>query len=102
MGNRMFDTPSGNVCLRLVIARDPMGIKPFYYAERKDNWFVFASEVRALLQSGVLDSRIDQRSLAGYLAYGAVQEPLTVYEGIFSLPRGCWQERGDCGRVVAE
>jgi asparagine synthase (glutamine-hydrolysing) len=65
---------------RLVIARDPMGIKPFYYAERKDKWFVFASEVRALLQSGLLDSRIDRRSLAGYLAYGAVQEPLTVYE----------------------
>jgi len=86
---------------RLVIARDPMGIKPFYYAEKKDNWFVFASEVRALLQSGVLDSRIDRRSLAGYLAYGAVQEPLTVYEGIFSLPRGCWQERDDRGSVVA-
>jgi asparagine synthase (glutamine-hydrolysing) len=87
---------------RLVIARDPMGIKPFYYAEKKDSWFVFASEVRALLQSGLLDSRIDRRSLAGYLAYGAVQEPLTVYEGIFSLPRGCWQERDDRGRVVAE
>jgi asparagine synthase (glutamine-hydrolysing) len=86
---------------RLVIARDPMGIKPFYYAEKKDIWFVFASEVRALLQSGVLDSRIDRRSLAGYLAYGAVQEPLTVYEGIFSLPRGCWQERDDRGSVVA-
>jgi asparagine synthase (glutamine-hydrolysing) len=87
---------------RLVIARDPMGIKPFYYAERKDKWFVFASEVRALLQSGLLDSRIDRRSLAGYLAYGAVQEPLTVYEGIYSLPRGCWQERDDHGRLVAE
>jgi asparagine synthase (glutamine-hydrolysing) len=86
---------------RLVIARDPMGIKPFYYAEEKDNWFVFASEVRALLQSRLLDSRIDRRSLAGYLAYGAVQEPLTVYEGIFSLPRGCWQERDDRGNVVA-
>jgi asparagine synthase (glutamine-hydrolysing) len=87
---------------RLVIARDPMGIKPFYYAETKDKWFVFASEVRALLQSGVLGSRVDRRSLAGYLAYGAVQEPLTVYEGIFSLPRGCWQERDDRGSVVAE
>jgi asparagine synthase (glutamine-hydrolysing) len=86
---------------RLVIARDPMGIKPFYYAEEKDNWFAFASEVRALLQSRLLHSHIDRRSLAGYLAYGAVQEPLTVYEGIFSLPRGCWQERDDRGNVVA-
>jgi asparagine synthase (glutamine-hydrolysing) len=78
-----------------------MGIKPLYYAARKDNWFVCASEVRALLQSRLLDSRIDRRSLAGYLAYGAVQEPLTIYEGIFSLPRGCWQERDDRGNVVA-
>jgi len=86
---------------RLVIARDPMGIKPLYYAAKKDSWFVFASEVRALLQSGLPDSRIDPRSLAGYLAYGAVQEPLTIYDGIFSLPRGWWQERDDLGNVVA-
>jgi asparagine synthase (glutamine-hydrolysing) len=86
---------------RLVIARDPMGIKPLYYAAKKDSWFVFASEVRALLQSGLPDSRIAPRSLAGYLAYGAVQEPLTIYDGIFSLPRGCWQERDDRGNVVA-
>jgi len=86
---------------RLVIARDPMGIKPFYYAEKKDNWFVFASEVRALLQSKLLDPRIGRRSLAGYLAYGAVQEPLSIYEGIFSLPRGSWQERDANGNVVA-
>jgi asparagine synthase (glutamine-hydrolysing) len=86
---------------RLVIARDPMGIKPLYYATRRDSWFVFASEVRALLQSGLPDSRIDRRALAGYLAYGAVQEPLTIYEGIFSLPRGCWQERDDRGNLTA-
>jgi asparagine synthase (glutamine-hydrolysing) len=87
---------------RLVIARDPMGIKPLYYAARKDGWFVFASEVRALLRSSLLDPRIDRRALAGYLAYGAVQEPLTIYEGIFSLPRGCWQERDGHGNVVTE
>ena len=86
---------------RLVIARDPMGIKPLYYAEKKDSWFVCASEVHALLQSELLDSRVDRRSLAGYLAYGAVQEPLTICEGIFSLPRGCWQERDEHGNVVA-
>jgi asparagine synthase (glutamine-hydrolysing) len=86
---------------RLVVARDPMGIKPLYYAAKKDSWFVFASEVRALLQSRLLDSRIDHRSLAGYLAYGGVQEPLTIYEGISSMPRGCWRELDDHGNVVA-
>jgi asparagine synthase (glutamine-hydrolysing) len=86
---------------RLVIARDPMGIKPLYYAAKRDSWFVFASEVRALLQSGLLDSRIDRRSLAGYLAYGAVQEPLTIYQDVFALPPGCWQERDEHGNIVA-
>ena len=86
---------------RLVIARDAMGIKPLYYAERKDEWFVWASEVRALLQSKLLDSCINRRALAGYLAYGAVQEPLTIFDGIFSLPRGCWQERDEVGNVMA-
>ena len=87
---------------RLVVARDPMGIKPLYYAAKKESWFVFASEVRALLQSRLLDSRIDRGALAGYLAYGAVQEPLTIYEGVYSLPRGCWQELDDHGNLVAE
>ena len=45
---------------RLIITRDPMGIKPLYYAVKKDSWFVFASEVRALLQSGLPDARIDR------------------------------------------
>lgn len=86
---------------RLIIARDRMGIKPLYYAEKKGEWFICASEVRALLQSQLLDSRIDRRALAGYLAYGGVQEPLSIYEGIFSLPRGSWQERDERGNVVA-
>jgi asparagine synthase (glutamine-hydrolysing) len=87
---------------RLLIARDPMGIKPLYYAEKRGAWFICASEVRALLQSTLMDFRIDRRSLAGYLAYGAVQEPLSIYQGIFALARGCWQERDEHGNVVAE
>lgn len=86
---------------RLIIARDPMGIKPLYYAEKKGKWFICASEVRALLQSRLLDSRVDRRALAGYLAYGGIQEPLSIYEGIFSLPRGSWQERDERGNVLA-
>src|ERR1700680_1894922 len=86
---------------RLIIARDPMGIKPLYYAEKKGQWFICASEVRALLQSHLLDSRLDRRAIAGYLAYGGVQEPLSIYEGIFSLPRGSWQERDELGNIVA-
>src|ERR1700730_15456607 len=86
---------------RLIIARDPMGVKPLYYAEKKGQWFICGSEVRALLQSQLLDSRLDRRAIAGYLAYGGVQEPLSIDEGISSLPRGSWQERDEMGNIVA-
>ncbi len=75
---------------RLLLARDPMGIKPLYRA-RHAGGLVFASEARAILASGLAEPRIDRRGLAGMLAYGAVQHPLTVFEGIHSLPPGCYQ-----------
>src|ERR1700721_883574 len=42
---------------RLGMARDPMGIKPLYYAAKGDCWFVFASGGRAFLRSALPDSR---------------------------------------------
>jgi len=86
---------------RLVIARDHLGIKPLYYAAREGEWFVCASEVRALMSSGLAPQTISQRALAGYLAYGAVQEPLTLFEGVFALPRASWKEFDSLGRVTA-
>jgi asparagine synthase (glutamine-hydrolysing) len=86
---------------RLVIARDHLGIKPLYYS-CNDHYFACASEVRALLQSGLVSSEIDRRALAGYLAYGGVQEPFTICENVFSLPRGSWKELDSSGKVLAE
>jgi asparagine synthase (glutamine-hydrolysing) len=87
---------------RLLIARDHLGIKPLYYAAREGAWFVCASEVRALMSSGLVPPAVSQRALAGYLAYGAVQEPLTLYEGVFTLPRGSWKEFDALGRMTAQ
>ena len=87
---------------RLVIARDHLGIKPLYYAAREGEWFVCASEVRGLMNSGLHCGTISQRALAGYLAYGAVQEPLTLMENVFALPRASWKELDCLGRVTAQ
>src|SRR5439155_27326691 len=87
---------------RLVIARDHLGIKPLYYSQKAGHWFLCASEVRALLQSGLVPPTIDRRGLAGYLAYGGAQEPLTIYENVFCLPRGSWLEFDTTGKQVAE
>lgn len=71
----------------LLLARDPAGIKPLYFAETGGT-FAFASEVRALLMVGALRPVLDRRGMAGFLAYGAVQHPLTLFEGVMSLAPG--------------
>ena len=75
---------------RLLLARDPLGIKPLYVAA-VHGAFLFASEVRALLASGLVPRRLDRRGMAGLLAYGAVQHPSTLVEAVHSFPPGHWQ-----------
>jgi len=71
----------------LFLARDPLGIKPFYYTQTPDG-FAFASEVRALLASGAVPKRLSQDAVTAYLLFGSVSEPVTLVEGVFSLPPG--------------
>ena len=71
----------------LVLARDPLGEKPLYYASGP-GWLAFASEVRALLASGLVARRLDLRALACYLHNGFLVDPLTLVEGIRALLPG--------------
>lgn len=71
----------------LFLARDPLGIKPLYYTQSAEG-FAFASEVRALLASGVVPKQISQDALTSYLLFGSTSEPVTLLEGVFSLPPG--------------
>jgi len=71
----------------LFLARDPLGIKPLYYAQAEKG-FVFASELRALLASGAISRRISPDALTSYLLFGSVSEPMTLVDGVFSLPPG--------------
>jgi asparagine synthase (glutamine-hydrolysing) len=72
---------------RLFIARDPMGIKPVYYAQA-GSYFIFASEVRTLLGTGLVPPRLDPAGLVNYLTFGSAYDPLTLVEGIRALPPG--------------
>jgi asparagine synthase (glutamine-hydrolysing) len=74
---------------RLLIARDPMGIKPLYYAQ-SGSYFVFASEVRTLLGTGFVAPRIDHAGLTNFLTFGSSYDPLTLIEGVQALPAGHW------------
>jgi asparagine synthase (glutamine-hydrolysing) len=72
---------------RLFLARDPMGIKPLYYAE-VGAFFLFASEVRTLLGTGLIPRRLDHAGLVNFLTFGSAYDPFTLVEGVRALPAG--------------
>ncbi|MCU1301683.1 MAG: Asparagine synthetase [Candidatus Sulfotelmatobacter sp.] len=79
---------------RLFVARDPMGIKPLYYFS-SEKYFIFSSEVRTLLGTGLVPRAIDPAGLVNYLNFGSVCDPNTLIEGVSSPPPGCyltWQQ----------
>jgi asparagine synthase (glutamine-hydrolysing) len=71
----------------LFLARDPLGIKPLYYTQTP-NGLAFASEVRALLAAKAAPKTVSRDALTSYLLFGSVSEPVTLVEGVFSLPPG--------------
>src|SRR5437870_6113323 len=71
----------------LFLARDPLGIKPLYYTQTPEG-FAFASEMRALLAAGAAPKNVSPDALTSYLLFGSVSEPVTLVEGVFSLPPG--------------
>jgi asparagine synthase (glutamine-hydrolysing) len=72
---------------RLVLARDPFGIKPLYYREA-GGVLSFASELKALLEQPDLDRRIDVDAVESFLAFNSIPAPMTIFEGIRKLPAG--------------
>lgn len=73
----------------LLLARDPFGIKPLYYSrDARQCWF--ASQARALVDTGAVASTLDERAWAGFLLWGSVPEPRTVYRSVRALPAGSW------------
>lgn len=71
----------------LFITRDRLGVKPVYFA-RTDTHFVFASEIRAILGSGLVARKINRNALADFLLYQSFQSPDTLVENIQELPAG--------------
>ncbi|HEX8171866.1 MAG TPA: asparagine synthase (glutamine-hydrolyzing) [Thermoanaerobaculia bacterium] len=74
---------------QLLLARDPYGIKPLYYAD--DGATVrIASQVKALVAGGRVSKQFDPAAAAGFFLRGTVPEPFTMYRGIRALPAGCY------------
>jgi asparagine synthase (glutamine-hydrolysing) len=73
----------------LFIARDRLGVKPVYYYHDAD-YFIFASELRAILATGLVDKKIDLAALNGYFKMQSFYTPHTIIEGIKQLPNGTY------------
>jgi asparagine synthase (glutamine-hydrolysing) len=69
----------------LFLVRDRLGVKPLYYSYANGQ-FLFASELRALLATGLIPQEINLAAVNTYLMFGAVQDPLTLIENVKSLP----------------
>lgn len=70
----------------LFAARDRFGEKPFYYAFGYHGEFIFASEIKAILASGLIDPEIDKSQVAWYLNMSYINPMKTVYKNIYTLP----------------
>ncbi|MEJ0005151.1 MAG: asparagine synthase (glutamine-hydrolyzing) [Steroidobacteraceae bacterium] len=70
---------------RLILGRDRMGEKPLYLVSLGDSLF-FASEMRPLVQVGVVPFKLDPQAVNQYFHYGYVPEPLCMVQGVRKLP----------------
>lgn len=90
-----FDARTG----RALLARDPFGIKPLYYA-KSNGGIAFSSEVRAL-RAFVPGAGISPGAVRDTLLWGSIPEPATLFDGIAELPAGsCLEWDGAQARVT--
>jgi asparagine synthase (glutamine-hydrolysing) len=73
----------------LVLARDPLGIKPLFYLERGDG-IVFASELKAIVSALGAELRIEPATLVASMLYYWVPEQRCAIQGVRKLPAGTW------------
>jgi len=70
----------------LFCARDRFGEKPFYYARGRHGEFVFASEIKAILATGLITPELDLGAVRQYLRLGYVGPNRTIYSNVHTLP----------------
>jgi asparagine synthase (glutamine-hydrolysing) len=114
-GEDMFDRIRGQFAFalwdsrqqRLIVARDRFGICPLYWT-RVGDWLLFASEIKALIASGMVPVRPDLRGINHLFTFFAMPGPVTCFDGIAALLPGHFldinrnqtpSDQGACRRV---
>jgi asparagine synthase (glutamine-hydrolysing) len=70
---------------KLLLARDPMGIKPLYYADRPQG-FIFASEIKGILASGRVSREVNWQAIYDYFTYLYIPGSQTAFRDVKQLP----------------
>jgi asparagine synthase (glutamine-hydrolysing) len=71
----------------LFVARDRMGVKPLYYYIN-DDYFLFASEIRGVMASGLVPNKINTAAVREFLSYQSIGYPFSIIENIVQLDAG--------------
>ena len=72
---------------KLILARDPLGIKPLYYTN-KNGIIYFASQIKSLLSIDGINFKKNETSIVSFYLWGNVQDPSTLYSDINSVEKG--------------
>ncbi len=94
-GAAMFERARGQFAVSLwdrpnrtlILGRDRVGICPLYVAER-DGWLLWASEIKALLASGLVTAQADPRGIDHLFTFFCAGTTRTFFEGVESIPPG--------------
>ncbi|MDD3415205.1 MAG: asparagine synthase (glutamine-hydrolyzing) [Lachnospiraceae bacterium] len=82
-----YDTEKNEIYL----CRDRLGIKPLYYY-CGNSCLIFSSEVKGILNSGLVEAVLDEESIDDYLAYRYVREPYTFFKNIYQVEAGTYKK----------
>jgi asparagine synthase (glutamine-hydrolysing) len=93
----LFDERSGE----LILARDPLGIKPLYFLPRGEG-VVFASELKALVAAVGSELRIEPGALVASMLYYWLPEQRCAIDGVEKLPGGSWARFRPDGNCLIE
>jgi len=85
---------------QLLLARDRVGVKPLYYTDT-GRAFIFASEIKAILQDPSVCRKANLRAVDRFISYGYLPGSETLIEGVFKLPPGHYLllKNGECSLV---
>ncbi len=73
---------------QLFLARDRLGIKPLFYSVTNDNYLIFGSELKVLLEHPAFKKNMDVTGIEDYCALGYIPEPKTIYKNVYKLQAG--------------